>query len=119
MIDLNHEYKETFRSLSTGRIMRSEAAVCMRSILNGDSVIIHGQAGVGKSGCTENIIQSCENLGILYLAIKLDKRIPKNTTEIWGKSMGLQASVSVSYTHLDVYKRQQHRCLFRILQHRC
>ena len=94
MIDLNHEYKETFRSLSTGRIMRSEAAVCMRSILNGDSVIIHGQAGVGKSGCTENIIQSCENLGILYLAIKLDKRIPKNTTEIWGKSMGLQASVS-------------------------
>lgn len=94
IINLNNEYKKAFRSLSTGFIMRNEATVCMQSILNGDSVIIYGQAGVGKSGCIENIIQLCEELGILYLAIKLDKRIPKNTSEIWGKSMGLPASVS-------------------------
>lgn len=92
--NLNDEYKDSFRSLSIGLIEREETAMCMQAISKGDSVIIHGYAGAGKSGCAENIIRSLDNSGILYLAIKLDKRIPKDTSEMWAKSMGLPRSVS-------------------------
>ncbi|MCH5280925.1 MAG: hypothetical protein J1E61_05600 [Lachnospiraceae bacterium] len=91
---LNDEYKDSFRSLSIGLIEREEAAICIQGISQGDSVIIHGSAGAGKSGCVEGIIRSLEDLGIVYLAIKLDKRIPKDTSEIWANSMGLPGSVS-------------------------
>lgn len=91
---LNDEYKDSFRSLSIGLIERKEDAICTQWISKGDSVIIHGYAGAGKSGCAENIIRSLEDSGILYLAIKLDKRIPKDTSEIWANSMGLPGSVS-------------------------
>ena len=92
--NLNDEYKDSFRSLSIGLIERKEAAICTQWIAKGNSVIIHGYAGAGKSGCAENIIRSLEDSGILYLAIKLDKRIPKDTSEIWANSMGLPGSVS-------------------------
>lgn len=101
---LNTEYKKVFRSLSTGIIKRHESVICEQSIMKGESIIIHGQSGVGKSGCIENIIQFCEESGILYLAIKLDKRIPKNTTEIWGKSMGLPASVTYCLNAMSIDK---------------
>lgn len=91
---LNDEYKDSFRSLSIGLVERKEAATCMQWISQGNSVIIHGYAGAGKSGCAENIIRSLDNAGILYLAIKLDKRIPKDTSEIWAKSMGLPGSAA-------------------------
>ncbi len=92
--DLNKEYKSIFRKFRCGYIIRYEANTCWQWILEGKSIIIHGHAGMGKSGCIENIIQFCEKDNILYLAVKLDKRIPHETSERWGQSMGLPSSVS-------------------------
>lgn len=92
--DLNEEYQSVFIRFRGGYIIRNEAKSCWKWILDGKSVIIHGHAGMGKSGCIENIIQLCKESETLYLAVKLDKRIPHETAERWGQSMGLPASVS-------------------------
>lgn len=90
--DLNDEYRRSFISFQNGIIIRHEFEECKKMIDIGQSFIIHGNAGTGKSGCTENIIDFCNQEHIPYLAIKLDKRIPRDTAENWGVSMGLPAS---------------------------
>ncbi len=89
---LNDEYRKSFHSFQNGIIIRHEFEECKKMIDKGQSFIIHGNAGTGKSGCTENIIDFCNQEKISYLAVKLDKRIPKDTAESWGVSMGLPAS---------------------------
>lgn len=91
--DLNREYKMLFQPLNYGMIIREEFKECRESIKAGESLIIHGKAGRGKSGCTENIISYCEEEGVRYLAIKLDKRIPTGTSEKWGIDLGFPASI--------------------------
>lgn len=103
--DLNEEYQSVFRRFQGGYIIRNEAKCCWQWILDGKSVIIHGHAGMGKSGCIENIIQFCKESETLYLAVKLDKRIPHDTAERWGQSMGLSASVSQCLSAVSCDKR--------------
>ncbi len=91
---LNKEFRRNYSYFENGLIIRDESSECWRAILEGKSVIIHGKAGIGKSGCAENIIDYCEENSIPYLAIKLDKRIPTSTTESWANSMNLPASIS-------------------------
>lgn len=92
--ELNQEYKKSFNLFSNGMIYRNESKICWEYIKQGKSVIIHGQAGAGKSGCTANIINFCEQESIPYLAINLDKRIPVNNTESWSNSMGFPATIT-------------------------
>ena len=103
--DLNEEYQSVFIKFQGGYIIRNEAKSCWQWILDGKSVIIHGHAGMGKSGCIENIIQFCKESETLYLAVKLDKRIPRETAERWGQSMGLPASVSQCLNAVSFDKR--------------
>lgn len=91
---LNKEFRRNYSCFENGLITREETRECMQEILSGKSIIIHGKAGIGKSGCTENIIDYCEENAIPYIAIKLDKRIPGSTAELWANSMGLPASIS-------------------------
>lgn len=58
----------------------------------GCSLILHGRAGAGKSGCVEEFIQYLKKEGILYLAIKLDKEIPQKSADDYGKELGLPQS---------------------------
>lgn len=92
--ELNQEYKMAFIPLNNGLITRKEFSVCKEVIESGESLIIHGKAGRGKSGCTVDIINYCYENTIPYLAVKLDKHIPNGTAEKWGKDgMGLPASI--------------------------
>lgn len=92
--ELNREYEVAFISLNNGLIKRKEFSGCSEAINLGNSLIIHGKAGRGKSGCTVDIINYCQEKNIPYLAIKLDKRIPNGTAEKWGKDLGLPASIA-------------------------
>jgi hypothetical protein len=92
--ELNQEYKIAFIPLNNGLIKREEFSICREAIDSGDSLIIHGKAGRGKSGCTVDIINYCQEKTIPYLAIKLDKRIPNGTANKWGKDLGLSASIA-------------------------
>lgn len=91
---LNEEYEQVFKTFACGYIDRKESSECMEEIREGNSVVLHGNAGMGKSGCTENIINQCKKEGILHLAIKLDRNIPCGNSESWASNMGLPASIS-------------------------
>ncbi len=66
---------------------------CIRHIEDGNSLILHGTAGAGKSGLTSNLIEFIETSNIPYIALKLDKRTPFSTVRIWSESIGLPASL--------------------------
>lgn len=92
--EINQEYRETFKPLQEGLIDRKEFDSCIESIKNGKSFIICGSAGYGKSGCTEAILNYCERKRMPYIAIKLDRRIPRGNCEKWGQELGLPSSVA-------------------------
>ena len=54
--ELNQEYKTAFIPLDHGFIKRKEFSMLKEVIDSGNSLIIHGKAGRGKSGCTVDII---------------------------------------------------------------
>ena len=92
--EINQEYRETFKPLQEGLIDRKEFGSCIDAIENEKSFIICGSAGYGKSGCTEAILNYCERKRMPYIAIKLDRRIPKGNCERWGQELGLPSSVA-------------------------
>ena len=94
IIRLNEEYRQVFKPFSCGFVERDETEKCLELIQDGVSVVIHGNAGTGKSGCTENLISKLEEEKITYLAIKLDRNMPVGNSEIWGKELGFPTSIS-------------------------
>lgn len=92
--ELNEEFNSFFRPINDEMISREEYKICEDIINKGESVIISGKAGYGKSGIVQLIAENCRNNEIPYIAIKLDKRIPENNTDEWGKKLGLPASIS-------------------------
>lgn len=92
--EINREYRETFKPLQEGLIDRKEFGGCIDAIENEKSFIICGSAGYGKSGCTEAILNYCERKRMPYIAIKLDRRMPKGDCERWGQELGLPSSVA-------------------------
>lgn len=94
VIRLNEEYGQVFKPFSCGFVEREETEKCLELIREGISVVIHGNAGIGKSGCTENLISRLKKENITYLAIKLDRNIPVGNSEMWAKELGFPASIS-------------------------
>ena len=90
---INKDYRNSFKPLKEGLIDRNEFAECIETINNEQSFVISGNAGYGKSGCTEAILNYCEKEDIPYIAIKLDRRIPHGNSEIWGQEMGFTGSI--------------------------
>ncbi|VED66746.1 MULTISPECIES: hypothetical protein [Streptococcus] len=91
---LNDEYKNSFKTLDSGLKIRTQFDECKKYIQEGKSIIIHGKAGNGKSGLTENIIDWCNKSNILHLDLKLDCYIPEGTAQGWGEKLGFPASIS-------------------------
>lgn len=91
---LNNEFKKKFFAINDDMIDRKEFSECRKIIDAQESLIIHGQAGRGKSGCTIDIIEYCENNKIPFIAVKLDTHIPQSNTTTWGKDLGLPASIT-------------------------
>ena len=85
---INKEYRDSFKPLKEGLIDRNEFRECIETINNEQSFVISGNAGYGKSGCTEAILNYCEKEDIPHIAIKLDRRIPHGNSEIWGQELG-------------------------------
>lgn len=91
---LNREFRNQFHSLNRTFIERNKYKDCYKVIDENESMIIHGKAGMGKSGTTEAIIRYCELKGITYLAIKLDKRVPNLNARRWGEDLELPDSIA-------------------------
>lgn len=89
---LNSEFASSFMPINNSIIHRTESDSCYKEILNGTSIIIHGKAGSGKSGCILELLNQLKEDDIVHLALKLDRRIPEHTSEQYGQSLGLRAS---------------------------
>lgn len=91
--EINEEYKDTFVPLQDGLIQREEFGMCIDAIESEEMVIVSGNAGCGKSGCMEAILNYCEKNSIPYVAIKLDRRIPRKNCDAWGRELGFPGSI--------------------------
>ncbi|WYD51129.1 hypothetical protein LDJ93_08770 [Fusobacterium nucleatum] len=94
--EINQEYRENFNPLLSGFVQRKVFDDCIEAITNEKSIIISGNAGYGKSGCTEAILNYCEEEKIPHIAIKLDRRIPHKNCESWGHDLGFPSSIAHS-----------------------
>lgn len=92
--NINDEFKKSYNTFSKGLIHRTVTENMWDKIRQGESIVIHGKAGAGKSGCSAEIIDLCEKSAIPYIAVKLDKHVPNKNTEIWANELGLPASIS-------------------------
>lgn len=99
---LNQEYRESFKTLNGGLINRKEFAKCKEFIENETSFVISGGAGYGKSGCTESILNYCEEANIPHLAIKLDRKMPRENSKEWAKKLGLPCTVEYSLHRISL-----------------
>ncbi|ENQ3078681.1 hypothetical protein ACEOWG_001878 [Bacillus cereus] len=91
--ELNEQYKSTFRAIGGKFLPREEVDLCVENLKIGKSIIIHGKAGQGKSGCTHGVISYCEDNKIPYISIKLDDRVPSYNIDKWGEELGLTTSI--------------------------
>ena len=89
---LNELYKNGYKYINDYLIHRKESDEIISKIKSGKSVIIYGKAGTGKSGCIHEIIKYLETAYILYLAIRLDKKIPNKSADNFGKDLDLPES---------------------------
>lgn len=103
--ELNEQYKNTFRGIKGTFINRAEIDKCIENINQDKSIIIHGKAGLGKSGCTQGIIDYCETEGVPYIAIKLDDRMPEQNADKWGEEIGLTTSIPIALSMLCENKK--------------
>lgn len=94
--EINQEYRENFNPLLSGFVHRKVFDDCIEAITNEKSIIISGNAGYGKSGCTEAILNYCEEEKIPHIAIKLDRRTPHKNCESWGYDLGFPSSIAHS-----------------------
>ena len=90
--ELNDSFSRVFQPINQTIIHRTETDRVINDIMSGKSVVLHGKAGTGKSGCVQEVIQELKNKGVLFLALKLDKFVPQNTADHYGRELGLQQS---------------------------
>ncbi len=90
--ELNDIFCNAFQPINNTLIHRSETHNVLCNINEGKSIILHGKAGTGKSGCVHEIISELQNSKTLFLALKLDKLIPHTSSDHYGKDLGLTQS---------------------------
>ncbi|WP_431783970.1 hypothetical protein [Bacillus subtilis] len=89
---LNTEFDSAFVKINNSLMHRHESEKCYKELLNGNSVIIHGKAGSGKSGCVIELRNKLKEKNIVHLALKLDRRVPEYSSNNYGDQLGLSAS---------------------------
>ncbi|MBO3445856.1 hypothetical protein [Clostridium sp. CCUG 7971] len=90
--ELNQEFIDSLSLINNKFIERKEVEEILYEIENGNSVVIHGKAGYGKSGCVYNLLNRLKSKNIGVLALKMDRRIPKDNAKKYGESLDLPAS---------------------------
>lgn len=89
---LNKRFVDSYDPIQGNLFHRESTERLIHEIDAGKSVVLHGKAGVGKSGCVRELINYLESNHIDYLAIQLDKHIPHDFADKYGESLGLPGS---------------------------
>lgn len=89
---LNTTYWGNYLPINGELVSREASLKVLSYIKEGCSVVLHGRAGSGKSGCAEEIIKMLADEQISYLAIKLDKHVPEISADAYGRRLELPES---------------------------
>ena len=89
---INQTYWSSCTPINNTVVPRDAVETAMCHLMNQRSVVLHGNAGTGKSFCVELIAKELEASSIPYLRVKLDQYTPQNTSEQFGASLGLPDS---------------------------
>lgn len=89
---LNEVYWGVYQPIDGQLIHRTATESIIEQIKKGHSVILHGKAGSGKSGCIQEVINYLKASDVLYLSIKLDKISPEVSADKYGIKLGLLQS---------------------------
>ena len=110
--ELNELFDTSFTPIKGRLIHRKATDEIMNAIDMQQSIILHGKAGTGKSGCIQEVVQCLKAEGIPYLALKLDKQIPRKSPDNYGKDLNLGQSPVYCLSHIAGKKQ----CVFVIDQ---
>ncbi len=91
---LRSEFAASIASgLVAGKLIhRAETDRVIEMLQQGKHVILHGEAGVGKSGVLYELTTLLTQRGYTYLPVRLDRKTPENTAVHFGQILGLPAS---------------------------
>ena len=92
--ELQKQFSESIQpGLIGGMVVpREEASRTAEFINKNQDVVVHGAAGNGKSGILYELTEYLRDLNILYLPIRLDRRMPDKSARQFGEDMGLPGS---------------------------
>ena len=103
--ELNETYWGEFKAINGRLIHRTETDEAIAALEAGRSIVIQGRAGVGKSGCVEEIRRYLKEKHMLFLGIKLDKKIPSTSADKFGEDLGLPQSPVICLSGLAAGKQ--------------
>lgn len=83
---LNTRFTNSFKFWDKGFIERDCYADCYELIKGNTFTVIHGEAGVGKSGLLYYLTEEYKKHIVPYLAIKLDEYSPEDSLNTWSKN---------------------------------
>ncbi len=89
--ELQTQFMESIRPLLIGGtpLKRDETGPLIKAIQDQKNVVLSGAAGYGKSGVLYELVEYLQQNNIPYLPIRLDRREPENTSDQFGKKIGL------------------------------
>ena len=102
---INNIYYGEFSPITDKLIHRSVTDKIISEINMGKSVILHGRAGAGKSGCLQELSEYLATNDVLYLRVKLDIKMPKISAKQFGLDLGLPDSPIVCLAQLATDKK--------------
>lgn len=108
--ELNLEFLDSVNLINKNFINRKEVDDILYEIENGNSVVIHGKAGYGKSGCVYDVLKKLKSSRTGYLALKMDRRMPKESAKKYGDSLDLRVS-PIHCIH-ELYKHERAVVIF-------
>ena len=92
IVELNSVDWPVYQPVNNSLIPRSIVEEIIKCIKKGESIILHGKAGSGKSGCVELLKRYLDKNCIPNLCIKLDKVEPALNIDEFGEHLGLGMS---------------------------
>lgn len=81
---------------------REEITTCINALNENGLVLIHGDAGKGKSGILYGITEKLKELQIPFIPIRVDRQIPKDSAQRYGEYIGLPDSPALCIAALAV-----------------
>ncbi len=91
---LRFEFEDSIRPglIDKEIIHREETDKCLEALNSNAIVILHGSAGSGKSVVLYEVTKKLLDNKILYLPVRLDRRVPEHTAAHFGEDMRLPDS---------------------------